>query len=223
MASKDEEPKKSKAELKAEEDLMMAKASIKLALASFASGKKDLPPPELQNYWQNLDTQGWQDHLKIFTAELKKLKSIPVKKLLFDLDHYIKDCKRLVPTFRRSKEELLLMVAIGQVDPKDLQKNLTIIPTNRENLDRKIHKQIQEFAWEDDRDLERLNELTEKLDQPRVTKDEVEKIEAEIRAIEVDIENRKQKRDELAVKLVEWKARGTIDIARGDGNFRLDA
>lgn len=219
-----EEPKKSKAELKAELDLMMAKAAIKHAVVTFSKGMMlEQAPAELKAYWDSLDTEGWQKHLQIFTIELKKMKNVAIKKILFDIEHYIKDCKKLVPGFRRTKEELLLMVAIGQFEVKEFLGNLSNVATNRERLDRKIHKQIKELTWEDDRALERLDELTKKLEEPKIKKDDIEKIEAEIKEIENNITVRKQKRDELAIKLVEWKARGNIDIAGLDGSFRLDA
>ncbi len=219
-----EEPKKTKAELKAELDLMMAKAAIKHAVVTFAKGMMlDQPPAELKAYWDSLDTEGWQKHLQIFSVELKKMKNVAIKKILFDIEHYIKDCKKLVPGFRRTKEELLLMVAIGQFEVKEFLGNLSTVATNRERLDRKIHKQIKELTWEDDRALERLDELTKKLEEPKIKKDDIEKIETEIKEIENNITIRKQKRDDLAIKLVEWKARGNIDIAGQDGSFRLDA
>lgn len=223
QTTNNEEPKKSKAELKAELDLMMAKAAIKHAVTAFASGARGIPPQELQEYWDSLDTEGWQAHLEIFTKELKKMKSVGVKKILFDIEHYIKDCKKLVPSFRRTKEELLLMVAIGQFKVEDFLGKLSSVATNRERLDRKIHKQIKELKWEDDRALEKLDELTKQLEEPRIKKDQIEKIESEIREIERKINERKQKRDELALKLVEWKTRGNVDISTGDGKFRLDA
>lgn len=217
------EPEKSAAQLKAEQDLLMAKAAIKVAILSFTKSKREEIPPELQNYWNTLNTEGWQAHLKLVTKELKRSKNVTVKKTLFDLDHYIKDCKKLVPNFKRSAEEILLMIAIGQINVSDFVDTLSGLPNNKEKLDRQIHKQIKELDWQDDLALIKLDELTAKLDQERIKKDDIEKIEREIQAIEVEIQQRKRKREELAIKLVEWKARGNIDIASPDGNFRLDA
>lgn len=215
--------KKSAAELQAEYESMMAKAAIKNAITSFDKGENQKAPPELQDFWRALSTDAWKDHLEQFAKELKTYKNVTVKKILFDLDHYVKDCRKLVPGFSRSKEEILLMVAIGQVKVDEFNDKLSNLPNNREKLDRKIHKQIKELDWQDDQSLLRLDELTEKLDQPRIKKSEIEDIEAEIAKIENDIQGRKTKRDELAIKLVEWKARGNIDIASEDGSFRLDA
>ena len=98
-----------------------------------------------------------------------------------------------------------------------------MLPSNREKLDRKIHKQIKELDWQDDQALRDLDALTKRLDEPRIKKDDIEKIEKDIKSIEQNIQARKKKRDELAIKLVEWKARGNIDIPGDDGKFRLDA
>ncbi len=221
MAS--EEKKLSKAELKAQEDLLMAKAAIKLAITSFSKGKRDDLPDELELYWSKLDKNGWQNHLKIFTQEIKKSRIVVIKKILFDLENYIKDCRKLVPDFKRSREELLLMIAIGQIDPKSFTERLDPLPSNKEKLDRKIHKQIKELDWLDDIALIRLDELTKDLDKERIKKDEMARIEEEIKKIENEISERKSKREELAIKLVEWRARGNMDIASADGKFRLDA
>lgn len=223
MTDKNPKEKKTPAELKAEMELLMAKAAIKTAIISFDKGTNQKPVPELQEFWRSLDPSGWKDHLALFKKELKTYKNVTVKKILFDLDHYVKDCRKLVPGFARTKEEILLMVAIGQIKVADFNENLSNLPNNREKLDRKIHKQIKELDWQDDLSLIRLDELTKKLDQPRIKKSEIEDIEAEIAQIENDITSRKAKRDDLAIKLVEWKARGNIDIAGDDGKFRLDA
>jgi predicted RNase H-like nuclease (RuvC/YqgF family) len=159
----------------------------------------------------------------LFTSEIKSYKQVSVKKILFDLDHYVKDCRKLVPDFKRTKEEVLLMIALGQIDAKEFINNLAALPSNREKLDRKIHKQIKELDWQDDQALIKLDELTKKLDEPKIKKSEVEKIDSEIKLIESQINERKLKREELAIKLVEWKARGNIDIAGEDGQFRLEA
>lgn len=219
----EEEPKKTKKELEAERLLLMARTAIKHAILIFGKGEHQEPPDDLKEFWASLDQEGWSNHLKLFALELRKYRQVTVKKILFDLEHYVKDCRRLVPDFKRSKEEVLLMIAIGQIDVKDFVKNLSGLPSNREKLDRKIHKQIKELDWQDDQSLLRLDELTKKLDEPRIKKTEIEKIEAEIKIIENQIAERKTKRDELAIKLVEWKARGNIDIAGEDGQFRLEA
>lgn len=223
MTEKDPKEKKTPEELRAELELLMAKAAIKTAIVSFDKGENQKPAPELQTFWRSLNADGWKSHLEIFKKELKTYKNVTVKKILFDLDHYIKDCRKLVPGFARGKEEILMMVAIGQVKVADFNENLANLANNREKLDRKIHKQIKELDWQDDVSLLRLDELTTKLDQPRIKKSEIEDIETEIVKIENDIASRKAKRDELAIKLVEWKARGNIDIASDDGKFRLDA
>jgi hypothetical protein len=223
MSEEKDQPKKTKAELKAEQDLLMVRVAIKHAIQCFAKGTNQVATDELKNFWFSLDPSGWQEHLKLFTAELKKYKNVAVKKILFDIDNYVKDCRKLMPDFRRTKEEILLLVAIGQIKPSEFVENLEVLPSNREKLDRKIHKQIKELDWQDDQSLRDLDKLTKKLDSDRIKKDEIESIEKEIKAIEVGIQDRKKKRDELAIKLVEWKSRGTIDIPTGDGNFRLDA
>ncbi len=218
-----EEPKKTTKELKAEQELVMAKAAIKVAVMSFGKATRAEIPEELQEFWSGLSVTEWQAHLKLFGAELRKIKKVAVKKILFDIDNYIKDCKKLMPDFKRSKEELLLMIAIGQIDPRELVDTLSGLPTNKEKLDRQIHKQIKELDWQDDLALTQLDELTKELDTDRIKKADIERIEKEIQAIEHEIQSRKSKRDELAIKLVEWKARGNMDIASADGKFRLDA
>lgn len=222
MAEK-EPPKKTKAQLQAEKEAMMAKAAIKQGLSCFSTGTLVQPPDELIQFWDELDADGWSKHLELFTKFLKGYKQVAIKKLLFDIEHHIKDCQKLIPTFKRSKEEILLMVAIGEIDAKEFKDNLEAVPSNRERLDRKIHKQIRELDWQDDQALVRLDELTDKLDNPKIKKSEIEEIESEIKVIEDAIATRKLKREELALKLVEWKARGNIDIASEDGQFRLDA
>ena len=223
MSEGEEKPKKTKAELKADNDLMMARVAIKHALVCFSKGVNLPPPEELKQFWFALEPDSWKEHLKLLTKELKTYKQVGVKKLLFDLDHYIKDCRKLMPDFKRTKEEILLMTAIGQLKPSEFVEHLTALPSNREKLDRSIHKQIKELDWEDDQALRDLDSLTKRLDSDRIKKDEIEKIEKEIKAIETSIQGRKSKRDDLAIKLVEWKSRGNIDIPTGDGKFRLDA
>jgi 23S rRNA pseudoU1915 N3-methylase RlmH len=223
MPSKDPKDQKTKEELQEEFETLMAKAAIKTAIVSFDKGENQKAPEELQEFWRTLNNDTWLTHREKFAKELKTYKNVTVKKILFDLEHYVRDCRKLVPGFQRTKEEILLMVAIGQIKVKDFNENLANLPNNREKLDRKIHKQIKELDWQDDLSLIRLDELTAKLDQPRIKKSEIEDIEAEIAKIENDIASRKTKRDELAIKLVEWKARGNIDIAGDDGKFRLDA
>ena len=223
MSQEDPKKKKTLEELQAEHELLMAKLAIKTAIKSFDKGKNQAPDKELAEFWRSLSAGQWVEHLQLFTKEVKKYKHVLVKKILFDLGHYVRDCKKLVPGFSRTKEEILLMVAIGQIKVEEFSENLDNLPNNREKLDRKIHKQIKELDWQDDMALIRLDELTDKLDQPRIKKSEIEDIEAEISTIENGITQRKTKRDELAIKLVEWKARGNIDIASDDGKFRLDA
>lgn len=218
-----EEPKKTAKQLKEERELMMAKAAIRIAVLSYGKAKKEEPPPELQEFWDSLDPLAWAEHLKLFAKELKKLKQVGVKKILFDLDHYIKDCKKLVPGFKRKKEEILLMMALGQIDIKDFVATLSKLPNNKEKLDRQIHKQIRELDWQDDFALTKLDALTNELNQEKVKKSDIYRIEKEIQKLEEGIQERKAKRDELALKLVEWKARGNMDIAGPDGSFRLDA
>jgi|GEM_PF-3200886 hypothetical protein len=218
-----EEPKKTKKELEAEKLHYMAKLAIRHAVLIFAKGEYEEPPAELREFWNSLNQQDWLNHLKLFTSEIKTYKQVTVKKILFDLDHYVKDCRKLVPDFKRTKEEVLLMIALGQINAKEFINNLAALPSNREKLDRKIHKQIKELDWQDDQALVKLDELTKKLDEPKIKKSEVEKIDVEIKLIENQIGERKLKREELAIKLVEWKARGNIDIAGEDGQFRLDA
>lgn len=223
MSESEKQVKKSKAELKAQRDIMMARAAIKHALLCFSQSKNQVPPQELKDFWFALNPETWREHLQLFTKELKKYKQVGVKKLLFDLEHYIKDCRKLMPEFKRTKEEILLLVAIGQLEPSEFIEHLDVLPSNREKLDRTIHKQIKELDWQDDQALRDLDALTKRLDSDKIKKEEIEKIEKEIKAIEVKIQERKKKRDELAIKLVEWKARGNIDIPTGDGKFRLDA
>ncbi|MDD9898136.1 MAG: hypothetical protein OXU45_03955 [Candidatus Melainabacteria bacterium] len=218
-----EEPKKTSAQLKAERELMMAKAAIKLALQSYNYRFKQEAPPELREYWDSLSEQAWGEHLRLFAKELKKIKKVGVKKILFDLEHYINDCKKLVPKFKRKKEEILLMMALGQIDIKEFVDALETLPNNKEKLDRQIHKQIRELDWQDDIALSELDSLTRELDQDRIKKEDIDRIEREIERLEGEIAGRKSKRDELAIKLVEWRARGNMDIASADGKFRLDA
>jgi len=216
-------PKKSKKELEAEKLLYMARLAIRHSILIFAKGEYEEPPAELREFWDKLNQQEWANHLKLFSSELKTYKQVSVKKILFDLDHYVKDCRKLVPSFKRTKEEILLMIALGQISAKEFINHLSGLPSNREKLDRKIHKQIKELDWQDDQALLRLDELTKQLDEPRIKKTEVDKIDSEIKIIENRINERKLIREELAIKLVEWKARGNIDIAGEDGQFRLDA
>ena len=221
MTKKEE---KTRAQIKAERDLMMAQAAIKLALQSFHKKNNEIPPPELQAYWDSLSSQEWAEHLQLFTVEVRKLKQTKVKELLFDLKNYVDDCIRLTPKFNRTKEEILLMIAIGQINVKEFIDALASLPSNREKLDRRIEKEIKTLDWQDKQDLNHLDELTDQLDEPRIKKTEIENIEKQIENIEKRIQERKTKRGELAIKLVEWKARGTIDIAgEGKKQFRLDA
>lgn len=218
-----EKKQKTAAELKAEQDLMMAKAAIKTAVMSFMK-KDNIPAPqELVDYWAQLKTDDWKEHLDLFENELKKNKSHKIKSLLFDLDGYIADLKASSQKFDRSRAEFLLMVAIGQIQVKELMIMLEALPSNREKLDRKIEKQIKQLDWQDHDDLAKLDDLTQRLENPRIKKSEVDQIDKEIDSIEKKIKARKSVRDELALKLVEWRARGNVDIASSEGDFRLDA
>jgi hypothetical protein len=52
----------------------------------------------------------------------------------------------------------------------------------------------------------------------------MQRIDNKIDRIEKEIRSRKTRRNELALRLVEWKARGNIDIAGNTKqSFRLDA
>ncbi len=219
----DKPPAKTAAELREEHDRLMARASIKVGVMSFINQKRDAVPEELPAYWDSLDPAAWAKHLQYLKLELKTYSQKRVKELLLDLENYITDCKRLVPAFNRSREEVILMVAIGQIDIAEFVGAFSQLPSNREKLDRKLHKQLKMLDYEDDQALKRLDELTLMLDQPRIKKREVEEIETEIAGIDRSIQARKALREQLAIKLVEWKARGTIDIAAEDGKFRLDA
>lgn len=218
-----EQPKKTKKELEAERLRYMARLAIRHAVLIFAKCEYEEPSTELKDFWASLTTEDWLNHLKLFSSELKTYKQVSVKKILFDLEHYVKDCRKLVPDFKRSKEEVLLLIALGKINIKDFISNLSALPSNREKLDRKIHKQIKELDWQDDQALLKLDELTKRLDEPKLKKAQMEKIDAEIKTLETQINERKLKREELAIKLVEWKARGNIDIAGEDGQFRLEA
>jgi hypothetical protein len=218
-----EEPKKTPEEIRIERNIMMAKAAIKVALTSFNESKLKVAPEELQDFWKSLNPLEWREHLEYFTREIRKYKQVKVKEILYDLANYIKDCKKAVPNFKRTKEEILLMIAIGQIDPSEFIEKIKILPSNREKLDRKIQKQLKKLDWEDQKDLEKLDELTSELDNPKIKKKQVEEIDRKIDQIEANIKSRKVVREDLAIRLVEWKTRGTIDIAGGQGEFRLDA
>ncbi len=219
----DKVPQKTAAEIREETDRLMARVACKVGIMSFIHKKRDAVPEELQGYWDSLGKDAWVKHLEYFRQELKTFKQARVKELFLDLDNYIADCKRLVPGFNRSREELLLMVALGQVDVAEFVGAFSQLPSNREKLDRKLHKQLKMLDYEDDQALKRLDELTLMLDKPRIKKKEVEEIENEISAIDTQIQSRKAIRESIALKLVEWKTRGNIDIAGEDGKFRLDA
>lgn len=202
---------------------MMAKAALKVAITSFSKRKKVLPPKELVKYWGSMSPDDWKHHLDLFSVEMKKQKRPKIKEIYYELDNYINDCKNKNGKFKRSRAEVLLMMSYGQIDAEEFRGILDYLPSNREKLDRKIEKQIKILDWEDDQDLDRLDVLTEKLDNPKIKKAEIDKIDQEIDSIEKKIYGRKSVRDELAIKLVEWKARGNIDIAGNEGDFRLDA
>lgn len=203
---------------------MMANAAIKVALESFNIGKQVDAPPELQEYWNELNERQWQDHLELFTKELRKHKDLKIKEILYDLGNYIKDCKKLESSFSKTKEEILLLTAIGQINAEEFVQTFNHLPTNKEKLDRKLEKQLKLLEWEDEKDLDKLDELTQKLANPKIKKSDIEGVDKAIDTIEKNITRRRSLREELALKLVEWKARGNIDIADSEkGKFRLDA
>lgn len=218
----DKLPSKTAAELRAEHDKNMSRLAIKVGVLSFINKKQEAVPEELQAYWDSLDAAAWAQHLRYLKQELKTYKQKKVKELLLDLNNYITDCKRLVKGFNRSPEELILMVAIGQIDVKEFIGTFSQLPSNRVKLDRKLNKELKMLDYADDQDLKRLDELTVLLEKPRIKQKEVDAIENEITLIEQSIHARKAQRESIAIKLVEWKARGTIDIADGK-KFRLDA
>lgn len=203
-------------------DKTMAKAAIKTALLSFNRKKNESPPPQLEEYWNTLSKDGWIKHLELFEENLKSYNQIKVKQLLFDLENYLKDCKKVIPRFSRKQSEILLTVALNKIKVEDFVKYLEHVPNNREKLDRDIQKQIRTLNWQDLEDLKGLDELTKMLDQPNIKKSDVKKIDDKIDIIEKSIKKRKDERSKLALKLVEWKARGNIDIITSDGE-KLEA
>ena len=207
---------------KALKEKTMAKAAIKTALLSFNRKKNEAPPPQLEEYWNQLSKEGWLRHLELFEENLKSYNQVKVKQLLFDLENYIKDCKKVIPRFSRKQSEILLTVALNKLKVEDFVKYLERVPNNREKLDRDIQRQIRTLNWQDLEDLRGLDELTKMLDQPNIKKSDVKKIDDKIDSIEKSIKKRKDERSKLALKLVEWKARGNIDIRTSSGG-KLEA
>ncbi|MCH2226490.1 MAG: hypothetical protein MK033_01835 [Candidatus Caenarcaniphilales bacterium] len=209
-------------QLEAQKNTLMAKAAIKTALLSFNRKQNQVPAPQLEEYWNTLSRDGWAKHLELFEANLKSYNKIKVKQLLFDLENYLKDCKKVIPRFSHKQSEILLLVALGKIQVIDFIKYMEQVPNNREKLDRDIQRQIRTLNWQDLEDLKFLDELTAQLDAPNLKKSDVKKIDDQIDGIEKSIKKRKDERNKLALKLVEWKARGNIDIRTSDGG-KLEA
>ena len=205
-------------------EIMMAKAALKAAINAFRKQANPEIPSELQQFWDKLDRNGWQRHLDLFDRYLRTYKQVQVKQMLFDLDCHIEDCKKVISDFNRTRSEILLLLALGKISISEFLKNLNEVTNNRENLDRDIQRKIKTLNWQDKLDLETLDELTKALDNPKLKKVEMQRIDNKINQIELSIKRRKDQRNELALRLVEWKARGNIDIS-GSSNqgFRLDA
>ncbi len=219
-----EKKKLTAAEKQKQKEIMMAKAAIKAAINSFKYSKPPEIPSELQNYWNSLKAKDWVRHLQLFERYLRSYRQIPIRQMLFDLECYIEDCRRVVPDFSRTRAEILLLLAIGEISIEEFIGNLKNVINNRERLDRDIQRQIKTLNWEDQADLDTLDELTQELNNPRLKKVEMQRIDNKIDRIEKEIRSRKTRRNELALRLVEWKARGNIDIAGNTKqSFRLDA
>lgn len=212
----------SPAQQKALRDQTMAKAAIKTAILSFNLKRNEPAPDLLIKYWDTLNKDGWNLHLELFEKYLKTYNQVKVKQLLFDLECYLKDCKKVIPRFSKRQSEILLLVALGKISVTDFVQHLDNIANNREKLDRDIQKKIKTLNWQDMEDLNRLDELTKELDKPNLKKNDISKIDEQIDQIEIAIKQRKEERNQLALKLVEWKARGNIDIINANGS-RLEA
>lgn len=210
------------AQKKALKDQTMAKAAIKTAILSFNGKKNENPPEQLIDYWNTLSKDGWNHHLELFERYLKQYNQVKVKQLLFDLENYLKDCKKVIPRFSKRQSEILLLVALGKIKITDFVEHVERIANNREKLDRDIQRKIKTLNWQDMEDLNKLDDLTRHLDKPNLKKHEIAKIDEQIDAIEAAIKKRKEERSELALKLVEWKARGNIDIINANGS-KLEA
>lgn len=217
-----EEKKLSPAQQKALKDQMMAKAAIKTAILSFNSKQNETPPELLVKYWDLLSQDDWNHHIELFEKYLKNYNQIKIKQLLFDLEYYLKDCKKVIPRFSKRQSEILLLVALGKISVSDFLKHIDNIASNREKLDRDIQRKIKTLNWQDMDDLNKLDELTRELDKPNLKKSDIAKVDEQIDIIEAAIKQRKEERSQLALKLVEWKARGNIDIINAGGS-RLEA
>ena len=207
-----EEKELSPAQKKALKDQTMAKAAIKTAILSFNAKKNENPPEPLVNYWNLLSKDDWNHHLELFEKYLKNYNQVKIKQLLFDLEHYLKDCKKVIPRFSKNQSEILLLVALGKIQVADFIQHIDNIASNREKLDRDIQRKIKTLNWQDLSDLDKLDDLTKQLDKPNLKKAEIQKIDEQIDLIEAAIKQRREERSQLALKLVEWKARGNIDI-----------
>jgi trans-aconitate methyltransferase len=115
-----------------------------------------------------------------------------------------------------------LLVAIGRIQVSDFIQHIDNIASNREKLDRDIQRKIKTLNWQDLSDLDKLDDLTKQLDKPNLKKAEIQKIDEQIDLIEAAIKQRREERSQLALKLVEWKARGNIDIINANGS-KLEA
>jgi glutamate synthase domain-containing protein 3 len=217
-----EEKELSPAQKKALKDQTMAKAAIKTAILSFNAKKNENPPEPLVSYWNLLSRDDWTHHLELFEKYLKNYNQVKIKQLLFDLEHYLKDCKKVIPRFSKNQSEILLLVAIGKIQVRDFIQHIDNIASNREKLDRDIQRKIKTLNWQDLSDLDKLDDLTKQLDKPNLKKAEIQKIDEQIDLIEAAIKQRREERSQLALKLVEWKARGNIDIINANGS-KLEA
>jgi trans-aconitate methyltransferase len=113
-------------------------------------------------------------------------------------------------------------VALGKIQVADFIQHIDNIASNREKLDRDIQRKIKTLNWQDLSDLDKLDDLTKQLDKPNLKKAEIQKIDEQIDLIEAAIKQRREERSQLALKLVEWKARGNIDIINANGS-KLEA
>ena len=198
-----EEKELSPAQKKALKDQTMAKAAIKTAILSFNAKKNENPPEPLVSYWNLLSRDDWNHHLELFEKYLKNYNQVKIKQLLFDLEYYLKDCKKVIPRFSKNQSEILLLVAIGKIQVSDFIQHIDNIASNREKLDRDIQRKIKTLNWQDLSDLDKLDDLTKHLDKPNLKKAEIQKIDEQIDLIEAEIKQRREERSQLALKLVE--------------------
>ena len=196
-----EEKELSPAQKKALKDQTMAKAAIKTAILSFNAKKNENPPELLVSYWNLLNKDDWNHHLELFEKYLKNYNQVKIKQLLFDLEYYLKDCKKVIPRFSKNQSEILLLVAIGKIQVSDFIQHIDNIASNREKLDRDIQRKIKTLNWQDLSDLDKLDDLTKQLDKPNLKKIEVQKIDEQIDLIEAAIKQRREERSQLALKL----------------------